>query len=323
MIFMSGLLCAACSEDEESVGGGSISEVENPLLNEGNMLLTSLKCIHNGSYLSCNYKFLYDEKLRLYRIEDDDAVFYAIDYDKGKCLEWGDDYDSSNNLSVSFNSKGYIATIKGSWDFSDDDERECGSMEWVANYDMDRHLTEVVAEETDVASGNIKSFWKTTLDWKDGCLMSISSNYGMENIILSNQAKIFTYGDQKNRFKQYIGEISLVDEYCFAGLLGVGPDLLPITEKWVWNDGFSNIGGKTCNATYTLNADGSIDTETWSEQDNYTWKYVFGYTASDAISATKTRCSYMQPWMTSADKARKIKEFMSKLPFTSKRRNGK
>lgn len=326
MILMLGMSFTACSDDDEDGGnGGSASGVNNPLLNEGNMLLTSIS--RSNEYNADDpdiYKYSYDEKLRPYKAEENDEISFTIDYDKGKIIDW--DYGSASNLSVSFNSKGYITKVNGSWDYTEDGERENGSMEFIASYDKDGHLTEVATnEEFHYEDGSEKEVSKITFEWKNGCLMSIRDNsvYDDEE---STSTRTFTYGDQKNKFRQFPGILSADGGEFFAvGLFGVGPELLPITQQEVEKEG-PHEDISTGSATYTLNANGSIDTENWTNQGGYDgsiWKFVFGYTASNAISASKTRSSDVQPWMTSADKAKKVKDFMSKLPFMSKRRHGK
>ena len=129
---------SACGDDDDDNGGGSsTSSVDNPLVNDGGLLLTSISCQSDGSNeIDIDYIY-YDAKLRPYKYTngyDDDADdVLIIDYDNGKIdMPF---WDGASNVSLFFNSKGYITKVKGSWSYSEDGDNYSGSLEWNASYD--------------------------------------------------------------------------------------------------------------------------------------------------------------------------------------------
>ena len=141
---------SACGDDDDDNGGGSsTSSVDNPLVNDGGLLLTSISYQSGSSNDMDTYYIYYDAKLRPYKYTfgyDDYAEdVLIIDYDNGKMDM--PDYDGASNLSLSFNSKGYITKVKGSWSYSEDGDNYSGSLEWNASYDKDGHLTEMTTTE--------------------------------------------------------------------------------------------------------------------------------------------------------------------------------
>ena len=73
-----------------------------------------------------------------------------------------------------------------------------------------------------------------------------------------------------------------------------------------------------------INDNGSIDTEIWtSDSDNYPRKYMYSYSDVNSVSKGITRSCAITSTMSASDKAKRIRDFMHKLPFVPKRRSGK
>ena len=94
---------SACSNDDDdddndNGGGSSTSSVDNPLVSEGGLLLTSISD-QSGSI----YNFYYDAKLRPYKCTYESNLYaydvLIIDYDNGKMDM--PDWDGASNLSLS------------------------------------------------------------------------------------------------------------------------------------------------------------------------------------------------------------------------------
>ena len=317
---------SACGDDDDDNGGGSsTSSVYNPLVSEGGLLLTSITCQfgYSGDIDYDTYRFFYDEKLRPYKCDngdDDDAAYFIIDYDNGKMdmPHW----DGASNLSLSFNSKGYITKVKGSWSYSEDGDNYSGSLEWNASYDKDGHLTGITMnneEKSDETGGNLVSF-NSDSKWydEDGQLEESASSTG-----------IFTYGTQQNKYKQYPAILAFDDDTGLfnMGLFGLGPNDLPTSYNEVYvgeYEGNKSEYRENYTSTFTLNDNGSIDTEIWtSNRDNYPRKYMYSYSDVNSVSKGITRSVAMTSTMSASDKAKRIRDFMHKLPFVPKRRSGK
>lgn len=334
---------SACSDDDDdNGGGGSTSSVDNPLVNDGGLLLTSIS-YQWGSNDMETYYIYYDAKLRPYKYtseynQDAEEDVLIIDYDNGKMDM--PDYDGASNLSLSFNSKGYITKVKGSWSYSEDGDNYSGSLEWNASYDKDGHLTEMTTTEVQKSDENDKGISKTTLSWTGGNLVSFNSDskwYDEDGQLEESASStgIFTYGTQQNKYKQYPAILAVDDigGLFNMGLFGLGPNNLPTSynevsvEEYVGPEGYVDYKEEykdNYTSTITLNDNGSIDTEIWtSDSDNYPRKYMYSYSDVNSVSKGITRSCAITSTMSASDKAKRIRDFMHKLPFVPKRRSGK
>ena len=326
---------SACSDDDDDNGGGSsTSSVDNPLVNDGGLLLTSISYQSGSSNDMDTYYIYYDAKLRPYKYtseynQDAEEDVLIIDYDNGKMDM--PDYDGASNLSLSFNSKGYITKVKGSWSYAYADNY-AGSLEWNASYDKDGHLTEMTTTEEEKSDYYDKGISKTTLSWIGGNLVSYNSEskwYDEDGQVVESDSStgIFTYGTQQNKYKQFPAILAVSDDTGLfnMGLFGLGPNDLPTSynEVYVEEDGGIKYE-KNYTSTFTLNDNGSIDTEIWtSDRDNYPRKYMYSYSDVNSVSKGITRSVAMTSTMSASDKAKRIRDFMHKLPFVPKRRSGK
>lgn len=318
---------SACGDDDDDNGG---------------LLLTSISCQSGSSNYMNTYCINYDAKLRPYKysFEYDDFAndILIIDYDNGKMdipdPDWDGDGVWPSNLSLSFNSKGYITKVKGSWSYAYADNY-AGSLEWNASYDKDGHLTEMTTTEEEKSDYYDKGISKTTLSWIGGNLVSYNSDskwYDEDGQVVESDSStgIFTYGTQQNKYKQYPAIISVYDYEVVLfkmGLFGLGPNNLPTSYNEVYvgeYEGNKSEYRENYTSTFTLNDNGSIDTEIWtSNRDNYPRKYMYSYSDVNSVSRGITRSVAMTSTMSASDKAKRIRDFMHKLPFVPKRRSGK
>ena len=318
---------SACGDDDDDNGG---------------LLLTSISCQSGSSNYMNTYCINYDAKLRPYKysFEYDDFAndILIIDYDNGKMdipdPDWDGDGVWPSNLSLSFNSKGYITKVKGSWSYAYADNY-AGSLEWNASYDKDGHLTEMTTTEEEKSDYYDKGISKTTLSWIGGNLVSYNSEskwYDEDGQVVESDSStgIFTYGTQQNKYKQYPAIISVYDYEVVLfkmGLFGLGPNNLPTSYNEVYvgeYEGNKSEYRENYTSTFTLNDNGSIDTELWaSDRDNYPLKYMYSYSDINSVSKGITRSVAMTSAMSASDKAKRIRDFMHKLPFVPKRRSSK
>lgn len=301
MLFMAVMACAgfsACSDDDDddNNGGGSsnVTGNESALVKDGKMLLTSITV---GDYETTTLG--YDDKLRPVYVNeeyyDDIEPKFSIDYNTGK-ITIEDDYE---NLSVSFNSKGYVTKIQGSWKEEDDEYyQDYGTISWTYSYDGSGHLVGV--DKNDTEEGE-KIVGKIVLTWENGNLMKVEDNevfYDDKGNVEEKNSYIqtFTYGNQINKYKQFPEVYGDDEEYMLfiAGLLGVGSEKLPLTctsleiDEY---DGYTHKYENSVTSEFTLNEDGTIDTETWFDSAtgsrNKTSK--FNYTPTDEYKTGQTR----------------------------------
>ena len=317
---------SACGDDDDDNGG---------------LLLTSISCQSGSSNYMNTYCINYDAKLRPYKysFEYDDFAndILIIDYDNGKMdipdPDWDGDGVWPSNLSLSFNSKGYITKVKGSWSYAYADNY-AGSLEWNASYDKDGHLTGITMNEEEKSDEyNDKGISKTTLIWTGGNLISFNGDskwYDEDGQVdESSSTGILTYGTQQNKYKQFPAILAVSDDTGLfnMGLFGLGPNDLPTSYNEVYvgeYEGNKYEHKDNYTSTITLNGNGSIDTEIWtSNRDNYPRKYMYSYSDVNSVSRGITRSVAMTSTMSASDKAKRIRDFMHKLPFVPKRRSGK
>lgn len=326
---------SACSDDDEDNGGsGTTAEVENPLVTEGGVLLTSLK-YYGSSSPDDEYTFWYDDQLRPYEASDEYETLFSIDYEHGMMSMpvWG----GASGLAVSFNAKGYLTKIKGSWSYKEDGETYSGSADWSMSYDKEDHLTAyTMVSETRESEYYEKGNFKATFTWSNGNLVSAKVEDKWtdgKTEEAGTTVNTFTYGNQVNKFKQYPAYFFASDIPFFAvGMFGVGPNMLPTSYEEVANyEEEGEKGGYQENGTFTftLNDNGSINTETWAyeEKENNetytgTYKYVFGYSVASASSKALTRNAAL-PELTQTERAKQVRELMHKKPFMLKKRGQK
>lgn len=297
MMAVCAITLSSCSSDDDDNGnGGAPSGNGSALVTEAKVLLDyiSYKDDYEEEIL---FMYKYDEQFRPYfctELDEYDDIFY-IDYKAGKIDMW----DELEGLSISFNSKGYITKISGSWNYKDDEEdySSKGSLTYSFNYDASGQLVgvDMSDNETEVDGSyvyNDKTTTKGTLTWKDGNLMNsestttFSGDYkGTYKCVLS-----FTYGNQPNKYRQYPGHMCDDDMgFTGAGLWGVGPKMLPktITNYYSEDDEYEDEYGYT--GTFTLNDDGTINTEKWTDNETgrMDCQYVFHYKPVSAASSAK------------------------------------
>lgn len=294
----------SCSDDDDN--GKAPSGNGNPLVTEAKVLLEGVTDARNGEW---EYRFEYDDQLRPYRsIEDyyDDELFY-IDYKAGKINIAGE----PEGLSVSFNSRGYITKISGSWDYKDNgdgyESSYSGSLNYTFSYDANGQLTSVDASDNgkSVESGYVDTYkcvGKAKFTWKDGNLVKCESSSTEESIEGDREEKWtssgivnIAYGNQSNKYRQYTQYFGDGDFlFMGAGLLGVGPKYLPQTCSETYREKVE--GGSEYDETYTetytftLNDDGTINTEKSVDADNgYVDEYKYHYMPAGAVSSAKTK----------------------------------
>lgn len=294
----------SCSDDDDN--GKAPSGNGNPLVTEAKVLLEGVTNEERGEW---EYMFEYDDQLRPYRsIEDydDDELFY-IDYKAGKINLW----EELEGLSVSFNSRGYITKISGSWDYKDNEDGDessySGSLTYTFSYDANGQLTSMDASDNEksVESGDVdtnKFVSKAKFTWKDGNLVKCESSSTEEFIEGDREEKStssaivnITYGNQPNKYRQY-PKLFCDDDFSYmaVGLLGVGPKDLPQTWAETYHEkpesGEEYNGTYAYTVTFALNDDGTINTEKSVDADNgYVDEYKYHYIPTGAVSSAKTK----------------------------------
>ena len=332
----------ACSSDDDNEnengnGNGNVSSVENPLQKEGKLLLSGI----TSNYYSgdvYNLTFEYDDQLRptgCYELDEGEYDYeFKFDYDKG-IVEWDDDI-----LTASFNDKGYITNLKCDYSKIEDGDKYDCKIEQNYTYDEEGHVIKFIFECNDKYQG--EGIYDTDIDkqtvvftWENGNLVSCTgteveqyNHNGQVENSSSKWSQTFTYGNQPNKFKQYIEITDDEAGSMVSGLFGVFSEKLPITliESYTrYSDTYGEYSDHyEYKGSFTLNADGSINTETWTENDGTPYvSFAYHYTSIDQ-NAQKSKSYVPQYVQTRASSANKIKEKIrshKNLPFMPKRIN--
>ena len=331
----------ACSSDDDNEnengnGNGNASSVENPLQKEGKLLLSGIT--GNDSGYDFNLTLEYDDKFRptgCYYLDEGEYDYeFKIDYDKG-IMEW-----ATEVLTASFNDKGYITKLKEEYSETEDGVKEYHKSESNYTYDKDGHLIKAIYEWNDKYEGKginytVNDKQTIVFTWENGNLVSYTRKYveqhsdnGQVENRSSKRSRTFTYGNQPNKFKQYIEIDDDEAGSMVSGLFGVFSEKLPVTliesetsssdTNGDYNDYHEYKG------SFTLNSDGSINTETWTENDGTPYvSFAYHYTSIDQ-NDQKSKSYVPQYVPTRASSANKIKEkirSLKNLPFMPKRKN--
>lgn len=303
------LTLTACGDDDEENGidlsldpdsdSGSSSN-QSAITQKGGMLLT--KIIEGAEEYDWNQQttFNYDEELRLVSAYHDDKCDLYINYEEGT-IDWEDD-----SYSLSFNKKGYISKITGSWDDNEEGYYSKGSATLNYEYDNDGHLIKesFVGEETwkdgdDAEVEHAKGNGTSIYTWQDGNLVSINTTdewkedngyTDIYHIEISNE-----YDNTENRYLQIFADLGYIDnDALFVGLFGNGSKNLPTSslrknKSYEGDDTYESF--RNHKYDFTLNTDGTIKSYTDYIEDNngynYTDNYSFYYIAAKDYVAQK------------------------------------
>ena len=262
-------LFAACSDDDED------KTPQGPTMTYAGKLPSKVG----------NYSFVYDDNGRCVQVKSGSYVLGEIDYDKGILIS--DDEEAK----VSFTGKGYIKSIKASWDYKDEDGSYKGSGEISFSYNGDGQLTSYSESSSesgkeDGESFSFKGTYKATYTWKNGNLVKVvTEEMDTEDGEKSEAGSTCTieYGDQKNELGQYsvgladVLDMEDADIFAYVGMLGKASSYFPVsyTEEWYEkdSDGYENEGKHDSNMTYSFNSDGTIATE-YVNGRSYNYSYI-------------------------------------------------
>ena len=263
-------LFAACSDDDDD------KTPQGPVITYAGKLPSKVG----------NYIFEYDDNNRCVKVRYNSDELGEIDYDKGLLIS-----DGEEQAKVSFTGKGYIKSIKSSWDYKDEEGSYKGNGEISFSYKNDQLVS--YSEEYNENSKeygesySIKGTYKVTYTWKNGNLVQVDSEGSeIENGEKSKERSTYTieYGEQKNELGQFtmtqseVFDMEDADIFGLVGMLGKASAYFPIsyTEEW-YEESFDESdrdGKSTVNTTYSFNQDGTIRTERMNSYSSYTYSYI-------------------------------------------------
>lgn len=258
--------------------------------------------------------FMYDEQLRLVSANETD--FYgnepilSIDYKTGIMT-----YYDAEDMSVSFNSKGYVTKMSGTWDYKEGGYRYCGYITYINRYE-NNHIVSIESTYKDceidkdgVVLYNEKDVSNFVYTWNNGNLIKVEwseEDYGSrgdEDLIIKRSNRvisIFEYSDRINKYQQFPCVITADDILFFVGMYGVGPEKLPSAYTFTEireEDGKKDEYQDSYSIEYILNENGSINTETLTNyKDGSKSINKFDYASVDGYTPEKARASY-SPYM--------------------------
>ena len=302
----------SCSDDDDNEGGSESFANSSSLVKDAKVLLTNVK-IADG----WNLYFDYDESFRPIASGDENGEYWRIDYNAGK-IYLISSFDDNTAFSCTFNGKGHITSIKGSWNIKEEETEYSyaysskGNINASLTYDGEGHLLktstslyEERTEDGETEKENVK--WVETFTWKDGNLMSITDN--TEGTLDGEtesytETLSFTYGNQDNKYHQMPLPLGWDDEYTLysAGLLGIGSAKLAVSFK----DEEDGEIYEQAEATYSLNPDGTIAVEDWKGYYRFELSYtpISSYKPASARIARPVAAS-----LSAREKVARIKRF--------------
>ena len=264
LIFATNLLTACDDDDDDS--GSSVYNAEATVLTttDGDKLLVT-KC---GSY-----SYEYDDEGYLTYVSDSYYGSFDVDWDPFTFE------DNKSTVSFTTNSNGFVTKSVYSYSGSDESREETTTY----SYDSSGHLTKLSfsgkwEEEDDDETISESESGTITLTWSSGNLTKMvwTESYTDEDGTEKETSTYnYNYDDAyENVTKQYVptmiiywgeepslGGIFDSAMLAYIGLLGVGPEELPVSVSIEKDDGDTDY-----ECSYRLNSDGSV----------YYWKATDG-----------------------------------------------
>ncbi|MBR2359674.1 MAG: DUF4595 domain-containing protein [Bacteroidaceae bacterium] len=261
-LFMGVSMCAlqACSDDDDDNGGGgggtSSTTVGEVVPGSGKKLLSV------GDY---NFYYFTDGRVKYV---EDYGIKHEFTYSPNQIITdyaHGEDYEDKEIYTVSYNSKGYISKMTFSESGSYDSDSWSDTGVYNLSYDGEGHLIKVTSTWTEQGVEDGESYKESgngtvIYTWENGLLTK------MESIELwadgtEKEIMIFSYeeGKNENKYKQYA---TFSDDYmCYLGLLGTGPDYLPVSIKCTYVEDYDDEEYSSSwdeLYTYEFNEDGTL-----------------------------------------------------------------
>lgn len=299
----------SCSDDDDNEGGSESFANSSSLVKDAKVLLTNVK-IADG----WNLYFDYDESFRPIASGDEDGEDWRIDYNAGK-IYLISSFGDNTAFSCTFNGKGHMTSLKGTWNVKDDEDGEVysskGSINVSLTYDGEGHQLKTNGtfneEYTEYGyTGKYNDKIVQTYTWKDGNLMSmVEKTETTEDGETETYTETVTisYGNQDNKYRQNPIVFGWDEEYSLrsAGVLGIGSAKLAVSFKEIDDETYDQA-----EATYNLNPDGTIAVEDWKGYYHFELSYtpISSYKPASARIARPVAAS-----LSAREKVARIKRF--------------
>lgn len=280
----------SCSSDDDD-GGGSASNGAGVIEGKANVRVTKVG----------NYSFYYDAKGRVDQINYGNKEGFHFKYNPNKVVCFDEDGDQEE-VSMSYNSNGYVSKIEAS------SSAKYGNYSWSSSgsasysYDGKGHLTKISSQWKESGTGDGEKYSATgkvniSFTWNNDLLMSIveeESDTEDGETETSKSVMTYTYAtdNPENYFNEYlqytpsfskevegVGDGEVEEALAYIGLLGKGPQYLPVSSKNEWEefyDGRKHEGSSSDTFKYGFNGNGTLSYATINGT-----RYNYSYTALD------------------------------------------
>ena len=285
-----GMALVSCSSDDDE---GAASTDVGVIAGKANVRVTQVG----------NYRFYYDDKGRIDKIKDGNYEEYHFKYNPNKVIWYDSDEGySDDEVSISYNSNGFVSKVEASSSGKDGSDSWQGSGSASYSYDGQGHLTRISSswKETGTEDGERYSdVWtvSTVLTWKNDMLVKIvEDEKDIEDgeTETDNSIVTFTYATDNldNYLNEYyqcdpsfakelegIGDGELEEALAYVGLMGKGSKYLPMSSKKEWEeyyDGKTHEGSSSYTHKYGFNSNGTISYATVNNT-----RYNYSYSDMD------------------------------------------
>lgn len=233
-----------------------------------------------------NYHFYYDDNGQIDHILNGNYKGYRFTYNPNKVIWYENESgEEDDEVSISYNSRGYVQKLEASSERKDGLSSWAGSGTSSYSYDGAGHLTKISSSwnENETEDGETILYTTnttTTFTWQNDMLLSIA----LEEIEKKNGEATWTHTstitydyqsdnieDYYNQYLQYAPSISkrlegmgdgeLEEALAYIGLMGKGPQYLPISSKEEWveiGNGRTRTGSPSTTFSYGFNKDGTL-----------------------------------------------------------------
>ncbi len=299
---MGAMAFVSCSSDDDE-GGGSASKGAGVIEGKANVRVTKVG----------NYNFYYDSKGRIDHIDYRNKDAFHFKYNPNKVVLYEED-DFEEEVSVSYNSNGYVSKFEASTSGKDGKDTWSTSGSASYSYDGEGHLTKISSQWKETGTDDGEKYSATgkvniAFSWKNDLLVSIvedESETDDGETETSKSVRTYTYDTdkQENYFNEYLqytpsfskelegmGDGEVEEALAYIGLMGKGPQYLPASSKNEWEeyyDGRTHEGSSSNTYKYGFNSNGTIAYATIDgTRYNYSYTTLENDKDDDGLNANK------------------------------------
>ena len=269
---MGAMAFVSCSSDDDDGGSGAASGGAGVIEGKANVRVTKVG----------NYSFYYDAKGRVDHIDYGNREGFHFKYNPNKVIVYDEDFEEE--ISISYNSKGYVSKFEASTSGKDGNDSWNTSGSASYSYDGKGHLTKISSQWKESGTEDGKKYndngtTSIVLTWNNDLLVKIvedemENNDGDKETYKSEATLTYAADNMDNYLNEYLqyapalskelegmGDGEVEEALAYIGLMGKGPQYLPASSKNEWEEYYderTHDGSSSHTFKYGFNGNGTI-----------------------------------------------------------------